>query len=148
MDKPIFVLNGPNLNLLGTREPEIYGTDTLADIETACAVQIGRFSRTMVFRQTNHEGVLVDWLQEGREHASGILLNAGALTHSSIALYDCLKAISIPVLEIHLSNPLRREAFRHQSYIGMAATGTIAGFGLHSYLLGIEALHIKLTHKS
>ncbi|GIU67269.1 type II 3-dehydroquinate dehydratase [Candidatus Phycosocius spiralis] len=147
MEKPIFVLNGPNLNLSGSREPEIYGTDTLTDIEAACAEKIAQLSRTFVFRQTNHEGVLIDWLQEGRVQASGILLNAGGLTHSSIALYDCLKSIIIPVVEIHLSNPLRRESFRHQSYVGMAATGTIAGFGLHSYLLGIEALHIKLTHK-
>lgn len=140
MDKAIFVLNGPNLNLLGTREPEIYGTDTLADIETACQAVAERLGVPLIFRQTNHEGELVDWLQEARTAAAGVLLNAGALTHTSVALYDAIKAMAIPVLEIHLSNPLRREAFRHQSYIGMAAHGTIAGFGLRSYVLGMEAL--------
>ena len=148
MEKAIFVLNGPNLNLLGTREPEIYGTDTLADVEAACSVLAGTLGLRLVFRQSNSEGKLLDWLQEAREHADGVLLNAGALTHTSLAIYDAIKAMSIPVIEIHLSNPLRREAFRHHSYVGMAATGTIAGFGLHSYVLGIEALSKKLSVKS
>ena len=148
MEKAIFVLNGPNLNLLGTREPEIYGTDTLADAEAACLALAERLGLKLVFRQSNSEGQLVDWLQEAREHGAGVLLNAGALTHTSLAIYDAIKAMSIPVIEIHLSNPLRREAFRHHSYVGMAATGTIAGFGLHSYVLGIEALSKKLSVKS
>ncbi len=148
MEKAIFVLNGPNLNLLGTREPEIYGTDTLADVEAACSTLAGTLGLRLVFRQSNSEGKLLDWLQEARDHAAGVLLNAGALTHTSIAIYDAIKAMSIPVIEIHLSNPLRREAFRHHSYVGMAATGTIAGFGLHSYVLGVEALAKKLSVKS
>jgi 3-dehydroquinate dehydratase-2 len=148
MEKAIFVLNGPNLNLLGTREPEIYGTDTLADIEAVCSVLAENLGMRLVFRQSNSEGELVGWLQEAREHGGGVLLNAGALTHTSIAIYDAIKAMSIPVIEIHLSNPLRREAFRHHSYVGLAATGTIAGFGLHSYALGMEALSKKLLGKS
>ena len=136
----VFVLNGPNLNLLGLREPEIYGSDTLDDIAGQLEDRALGLGLTIDLRQSNHEGHLVDWLQEA--NASGVravLLNAGALTHTSIALYDAIKAIKVPVIEVHLSNPHTREAFRHKSYVGMAAKGTIAGFGALSYRLALDA---------
>jgi len=137
--KPIYVLNGPNLNLLGSREPEIYGHLTLAEIEQACAARAGQLGRGIVFRQSNIEGELVDWLQEARDKAVAVVLNAGAYTHTSVALHDAIKAIKIPVIETHLSNPAAREDFRHVSLVGQAAKGVIAGFGATSYLLAIEA---------
>jgi 3-dehydroquinate dehydratase-2 len=137
--KPIYVLNGPNLNLLGTREPEIYGRVTLAEIETAVTERAAQFGRTVVFRQSNVEGELVDWLQEARDKAAAVVLNAGAYTHTSVALHDAIKAIGLPVIETHLSNPAAREEFRHVSLVGQAAKGVIAGFGATSYLLAIEA---------
>jgi 3-dehydroquinate dehydratase-2 len=137
--KPIYVLNGPNLNLLGTREPEIYGRATLADIEKACFERAAQLGRTIVFRQSNVEGELVNWLQEARDQAAAVILNAGAYTHTSVALHDAIKAIAIPVIETHLSNPAAREDFRHVSLVGQAAKGVIAGFGATSYLLAIEA---------
>ena len=137
--KPIYVLNGPNLNLLGTREPHIYGHITLAEIEKACADRAGQFGRTIVFRQSNVEGELVNWLQEARDKAAAVVLNAGAYTHTSVALHDAIKAIGVPVIETHLSNPAAREDFRHVSLVGQAAKGVIAGFGATSYLLAIEA---------
>jgi len=137
--KPIYVLNGPNLNLLGTREPHIYGHVTLAEIEKACADRAGQLGRTLVFRQSNIEGELVDWLQEARDKAAAVVLNAGAYTHTSVALHDAIKAIGIPVIETHLSNPATREDFRHVSLVAKAAKGVIAGFGATSYLLAIEA---------
>ena len=136
----IHVLNGPNLNLLGTREPEIYGYDTLDDVSTACQARAAELGLTLVFRQSNHEGDLVDWIQEARTSAQGLILNAGALTHTSVAIHDALKALTIPVIEVHLSNPLKREAFRHVSFVGTASTGTICGFGLTSYLLALDAV--------
>lgn len=140
-DKPIFyVLNGPNLNLLGMREPDIYGHDTLDDIAGRVEDAAQAAGIQIDFRQSNHEGHLVDWLHEANAlGAAAVLLNAGAFTHTSIALHDAIKAIDVPVIEIHLSNPHRREDFRHKSYVGMAATGTIAGFGAKSYLLGLWA---------
>ena len=137
--KPIFVLNGPNLNLLGTREPDIYGRVTLAEIEAACMARAGQLGREIVFRQSNVEGELVNWLHEARERACAVILNAGAYTHTSVALHDAIKAIGIPVIEAHLSNPAAREEFRHVSLVGQAAKGVIAGFGAVSYLLAIEA---------
>jgi 3-dehydroquinate dehydratase-2 len=137
--KPIFVLNGPNLNLLGTREPDIYGRVTLAEIEAACVTRAGQLGRTIVFRQSNIEGELVNWLQEARAQACAVVLNAGAYTHTSVALHDAIKAIGVPVIETHLSNPAAREEFRHVSLVGRAAKGVIAGFGATSYLLAIEA---------
>jgi 3-dehydroquinate dehydratase-2 len=137
--KPIYVLNGPNLNLLGTREPDIYGHATLADIEKACVERAAQLGRTVVFRQSNVEGELVNWLQEARDKAAAVVLNAGAYTHTSVALHDAIKAIAIPVIETHLSNPAAREDFRHVSLVGKAAKGVIAGFGATSYLLAIEA---------
>ncbi len=136
----IYVLNGPNLNLLGTREPEVYGSDTLDDIAALLTARAGALGLTIEMRQSNHEGHLLDWMHEAQaEGAKAILLNAGALTHTSVALYDAIRSIRTPVIEVHLSNPHAREAFRHKSYVGMAAKGSIAGFGAQSYLLGLEA---------
>ena len=139
-EKPvIYVLNGPNLNLLGTREPEIYGSDTLDDIAGRLEDQAQGLGFLVDVRQSNHEGHLVDWLHEAQAmNAKAVILNAGAYTHSSIALYDAIKAIRTPVIEVHLSNPHRREAFRHKSYVGEAALGTIAGFGAQSYTLALD----------
>ena len=137
----VFVLNGPNLNLLGTREPEIYSSDTLDDIAGRLEDRARTLGLTIDMRQSNHEGHLIDWLHEAQASgAKAVLLNAGALTHTSIALYDAIKAIRTPVIEVHLSNPHAREAFRHLSYVGMAAKATIAGFGAASYLLALEAI--------
>ena len=136
----VFVLNGPNLNLLGTREPAIYGSDTLDDIAGRLEDRARELGLEVDVRQSNHEGHLVDWLHEAQaSNAAAILLNAGAFTHTSVALYDAILAIRTPVIEVHLSNPHTREAFRHHSYVGMAAMGTIAGFGADSYLLALEA---------
>jgi 3-dehydroquinate dehydratase-2 len=136
----VFVLNGPNLNLLGTREPSIYGSDTLDDIAGRLEDLARELGLEVDVRQSNHEGHLVDWLHEAQaSDAAAVLLNAGAFTHTSIALYDAIKAIRTPVIEVHLSNPHSRESFRHHSYVGMAAKGTIAGFGANSYLLALEA---------
>ncbi|MCR5872161.1 MULTISPECIES: type II 3-dehydroquinate dehydratase [unclassified Sphingomonas] len=140
MPDTIFVLNGPNLNLLGTREPEIYGSDTLDDIAGMLEDRARALDLTVDLRQSNHEGHLVDWMHEAQARgAKAVLLNAGAFTHTSIALYDCIKSIRTPVIEVHLSNPHGREDFRHLSYVGRAAKGTIAGFGALSYLLALEA---------
>ena len=136
----IYVLNGPNLNLLGTREPEIYGHDTLDDIAGRLEDRARELGHEIDMRQSNHEGHLVDWLHEAQaEGAKAVLLNAGAFTHTSIALHDAIKSIRTPVIEVHLSNPHGRKEFRHISYVGRAARGTIAGFGALSYLLALEA---------
>ena len=137
---PLFILNGPNLNLLGSREPEIYGIETLQDIEALCRKTAKAHGFAIEFRQTNHEGVLVDQVQESGRVASGLILNAGAYTHTSIALLDALKALAIPVIEVHLSNPAKRETFRHISYVAPAATGLICGFGAHGYALAVDAM--------
>lgn len=139
-EKLVYVLNGPNLNLLGLREPAIYGTDTLDDIAGKLEDAAHPLGMAIEMRQSNHEGHLIDWLHEAQsEGAVAVLLNAGALTHTSIALYDAIRAITTPVIEVHLSNPHTREEFRHKSWVGMAAKGTIAGFGAQSYLLALEA---------
>jgi 3-dehydroquinate dehydratase II len=136
----VYVLNGPNLNLLGTRQPEIYGHDTLADINGRLATQAQTLGLAIKALQSNHEGALVDWLHEAQATgAKAVILNAGAYTHTSVALHDAIKSIKVPVIEVHLSNPHRREEFRHKSYIGMAALGTIAGFGAASYGLALQA---------
>ncbi len=137
MSKPIYVLNGPNLNLLGTREPEIYGSDTLADIETRLQEKAG--AREIVFRQSNHEGDLVDWVQEASNESAALILNAGAYTHTSIALHDALRACTVPILEVHLSNPAARESFRKRNFVAPIAKGTIAGFGAQGYELALDA---------
>ncbi|MDB5718193.1 MAG: 3-dehydroquinate dehydratase [Sphingomonas bacterium] len=136
----IFVLNGPNLNLLGVREPEVYGYDTLDDIGGRLEDQAQALGLAIDMRQSNHEGHLIDWLHEANAvRAKAVILNPGAFTHTSIALYDAIKAITVPVIEVHLSNPHTREAFRHRSYVGQAAKGTIAGFGAMSYALALDA---------
>ena len=140
MTDTIFVLNGPNLNLLGTREPEIYGDDTLDDIAGQLEDRGRALGLSVDLRQSNHEGHLIDWLHEAQAvGAKAVLLNAGAFTHTSIALHDAIKAIRTPVIEVHLSNPHTREEFRHVSFVGQAARGTIAGFGALSYMLALEA---------
>ena len=138
--KLVYVLNGPNLNLLGQREPGIYGSETLDDIAAMLVERSQQLGCDIEMRQSNHEGHLVDWLHEAQaDGAHAVLLNAGAYTHTSIALLDAVRAITTPVIEVHLSNPHAREEFRHKSWIGMAAKGTIAGFGARSYLLALEA---------
>ena len=139
MSKPIYVLSGPNLNLLGEREPEIYGHQTLDDVRVACEARAATFGRQVVFRQSNHEGDLVDWIQEARTKAGGLVLNAAAYGHTSVALHDALKLLKQPVIDCHLSNPEAREAFRHHSYVALAATGVVSGFGVISYELAVEA---------
>lgn len=145
--KPVYVLNGPNLNMLGLREPEIYGRETLADVEAAVRQHAGKLALGIEFRQTNHEGELVTWIQEARERACGILLNAGALTHTSIAVLDALNAAELPAIEVHLSNVFRREAFRHHSYVSLGAVGVVCGFGPASYILALEGLSRILAGK-
>jgi 3-dehydroquinate dehydratase-2 len=136
----VFILNGPNLNLLGRREPEIYGHDTLAAIEELCRRTGETLALTVDFRQSNHEGELVDWIHEAGETADGIILNGGALTHTSVALLDALKGVGLPAIEVHLSNIHRREEFRRHSYPAQAAVGIIAGFGPQSYALALVAM--------
>jgi 3-dehydroquinate dehydratase-2 len=147
MAKPIFVLNGPNLNLLGSREPEVYGKDTLNDIRARCEQKAAKLGFDVDFRQSNHEGELVAWIQEARESAAGLIVNAGAFTHTSIAMLDALLAAAIPCVEVHLSNIFKRESFRHNSYISKGAQGVICGFGPASYDLGIEALAKLIDQK-
>lgn len=141
MSKLIYVLNGPNLNLLGHREPAVYGSETLADVEQRCARKAAALGLTVDFRQSNHEGDLVDWLQEARETAGGVILNAGAYTHTSIAILDAIQAIAPkPVIEVHLSNIFRRDAFRHHSYVSLGAKGVICGLGARGYELALDAM--------
>ena len=139
MPKAIYILNGPNLNLLGTREPEIYGANTLADIEQACAKSAKASGYDIVFKQSNIEGELVDMIQEARTEACALIINPAAYTHTSVALHDALKTLDIPAIEIHLSQPAKRESFRRRSYVAEAVTGTISGFGANSYELGLQA---------
>jgi 3-dehydroquinate dehydratase II len=136
----VFILNGPNLNLLGVRDPSIYGHDTLGDIEERCTARAAALGLEIDFRQTNHEGQIVDWIQEARESADGIILNAGALTHTSVAVLDALAAAELPVVEVHLSNIFRRESFRHHSFVSLAANGVICGLGTQGYELALDAM--------
>lgn len=140
MSKPIFVLNGPNLNLLGQREPDVYGSATLDDVRKRVESRAAQHSLQIDFRQSNTEGELVDWIQEARSSACGLIINAGAYTHTSVAILDALLATDIPCVEVHLSNIFQREEFRHHSYISSACIGVICGFGVKSYELAIEAL--------
>jgi 3-dehydroquinate dehydratase-2 len=137
---PIHILNGPNLNLLGTREPEVYGRATLAEIGRMCAAHAGTHGLAMVFRQSNHEGELVDFLQEARTAASAVIINPAAYSHTSIAILDAILALQIPVIEVHLSNIHRREPFRHHSYVSKGATGIVMGLGAQGYLRAIDAV--------
>jgi 3-dehydroquinate dehydratase II len=139
MTRTVFVLNGPNLNMLGKREPGIYGGKTLADIEADCRAAGAELGITVDFRQTNHEGVLVDWLHEANDKAQAVCINPGAYGHTSIALHDAIRAISTPVIELHLSNIHAREEFRHKTWTAPAVKGIICGFGAHSYILALQA---------
>ena len=144
---PVFVLNGPNLNLLGKREPGLYGTATLADIEKACVEAGAKLGLKVDFRQTNIEGVLVDWIQEAADAAKGIVINPGAYTHTSVALHDAIRSTGLPVIEVHLSNIFAREPFRHHSYVSPVAKGVICGLGPKGYTLALEALQPLLSEK-
>jgi 3-dehydroquinate dehydratase II len=141
----ILVLNGPNLNLLGVREPEIYGNETLAEIEEACLERCAELELRLDFRQSNHEGELVTWIQDARGNAAAIIINAAAFSHTSVAIHDALKFAELPVIEVHLSNIFKREPFRHSSYISTVADGIICGLGSQGYLLALDALW-RLLH--
>ncbi len=138
--QPVLILNGPNLNMLGVREPALYGRETLADIEKRCAAHAKTRGLTVDFRQSNLEGELVTWIQQARGTASGVIINAGAYTHTSVAILDALKLIDGPIVEVHLSHIFRREAFRHHSYVSLVAHGMISGFGAHGYVLALDAV--------
>jgi 3-dehydroquinate dehydratase-2 len=141
MAKQVYVLNGPNLNLLGTREPQTYGHSTLKDVERLCRKTGEQHKLGIEFRQSNHEGELVDWIHEaGAKKAAGIVLNAGGYTHSSVAIRDAVAAVDVPVIEVHISNVFAREDFRHFSHIAPVANGTLCGFGINGYALAISAL--------
>jgi 3-dehydroquinate dehydratase-2 len=147
MTKPVYILNGPNLNLLGAREPAIYGRDTLADIEALAKARAKPLGLAVEFRQTNVEGELIGWVQEARSGASAIIINAAGLTHTSVALLDALQASELPVVEVHLSNIFRRDSFRQHSYVSLAATGVICGLGAKGYELALEAVRAILDKK-
>ena len=138
--RSILIVNGPNLNMLGQREPAIYGRDTLADIEAACRTKASALGLDVDFRQSNREGELVEWTQAAGQSHAGIIVNAGGYTHTSVALLDALIVSGLPVIEVHLSNIFRREEFRHHSYVSRAASGVICGFGLTGYLLALDAM--------
>jgi 3-dehydroquinate dehydratase-2 len=144
MTLSLLVLNGPNLNLLGQRQPQVYGKATLADVEALCREAATRLALEIDFRQSNHEGQLIDWIHEAKGRHHGIVLNAGAFTHTSIAIMDALASVELPVAEVHLSNIHRREDFRHLSYVSKVALGMICGFGPHGYVLAMEALAAHL----
>ncbi len=140
MSRLIYVLNGPNLNLLGAREPDIYGRETLADVEAMCGRAAKTHGLDLRFHQSNREYELIDWIHEARETAGGLVINPAAFTHTSVAILDALKACDFPIFEVHISNTHRREAFRHRSYVSLAATGVIAGLGTRGYVFAIERL--------
>ena len=140
LPKPIYVLNGPNLNLLGLRQPEIYGSQTLDDVAALMSALGAELGVALQFMQSNHEGQLVDWIQDARHAASGILINPGAYSHTSVAILDALNAYDGPVLEVHISNIHKREAFRHHSHVSARADGVIAGFGVEGYLLALRRM--------
>ena len=140
MPKPIFILNGPNLNLLGLRQPEVYGKATLEDVAEGCASLAEELGLTIRFHQSNHEGQIIDWIHQARSDGAGIIINPAAYTHTSIALFDALSAFDGPVLEVHISNIHRRETFRHHSFVSPRADGVIAGFGTEGYLLALRRM--------
>ena len=147
MAKAVFILNGPNLNLLGTREPDVYGHETLADIETRLKGKAKGLGLEIVFRQSNSEGELVDWIQEAGRDGCGVIINAGAYTHTSVALHDALLSVNIPAIEVHLSNIFAREDFRHHSYLSKIAHGVICGFGPIGYEFALEAIEREINKK-
>ena len=140
MSKPVLVLNGPNLNLLGTREPHIYGSNTLKEVEAMCARKAKEVGLTVECRQSNHEGQLVEWIHEAIGGFDGIIINPAAYTHTSVAILDALKNVKAPIIELHISNPHQREEFRHRSFVTPAATATMCGFGVAGYPLAVEAM--------
>ncbi len=140
MTKTIYILNGPNLNLLGKRQPEIYGSDTLDDVARDCTVVGSEFGLDVSLRQSNHEGQIIDWIHEAREQAAGIIINPGALTHTSVAVLDALNTFDGPVFEVHISQVHKREAFRHHSYVSLRADGVMAGFGIEGYALAMRRM--------
>lgn len=145
--KPVFVINGPNLNMLGLREPDVYGHETLAGLEERCRTKAKSLGLDISFRQSNLEGEIVTWIQEARSAASGLILNAGAYTHTSVAIHDALRIAELPLIEVHLSNIYKREPFRHHSYVSSVANGVLCGFGGHGYELALDAIHKILTVK-
>ena len=146
MSKLVTVLNGPNLNLLGMRQPEIYGHDTLADVETQCNALADELGLQLRFQQSNHEGQLVDWIQSARVDSGGIIINPAAYSHTSVAILDALNTFDGPVLEVHVSNIHQRENFRHHSYVSLRANGVIAGFGIEGYLLAVRRMSSLLNN--
>lgn len=148
MAKSIFVLNGPNLNLLGQRQPDIYGRNTLADVEALCRARAQRHGFDVTFRQSNHEGDVIDWLQEARQEAAGVIINPGAFTHTSIAILDAIVATELPVIEVHISNIHAREEFRRHSYVSTVAKAVLCGFGTEGYGLAIDGLAALLGVKA
>jgi 3-dehydroquinate dehydratase-2 len=140
MSRTVYLLNGPNLNLLGSREPHIYGTETLADVEAACRALAAELKLTLEFRQSNAEHELINWIQEARGRAAGLIINPAALTHTSVSLLDALSTCEFPIIEVHISNIHRREAFRHHSYVSKVATGVIAGLGTQGYLFALQRI--------
>lgn len=147
MSKPILILNGPNLNLLGTREPQIYGSTTLTEVEAMCQARAAKLGLTISFRQSNHEGQLVDWIHEAIEGADGIIINPAAYTHTSVAILDALKNVKAPIIELHISNPHQREEFRHRSFVTPVATATIAGLGAEGYAIAVEAMAMLIARR-
>ena len=145
MSKTIFILNGPNLNLLGKRQPEIYGADTLDDVRRICAAAAAPHGLEVDLRQSNHEGGIVDFIHEAREKAAGIVINPGAYTHTSVAILDALHTFEGPVIEVHISNVHKRESFRHHSYVSLRADGVIAGLGVQGYRAALEALMVEAS---
>lgn len=145
--KPVFVINGPNLNMLGLREPDVYGHETLAGLEERCRSKAAALGLDISFRQSNLEGEIVTWIQEARSAASGLILNAGAYTHTSVAIHDALRIAELPLIEVHLTNIYKREPFRHHSYVSAVANGVLCGFGGHGYELALDAIHKILTVK-
>lgn len=141
----VLVLNGPNLNLLGTRQPEVYGTTTLADVEAACATHAAGLGLGIAFKQSNHEGVMIDAIHAAKAVHGGLIINAGAYTHTSIALMDAVASVELPMVEVHLSNIHAREDFRHASYLSKVAIGQICGFGAQGYLMALDALATRLA---
>jgi 3-dehydroquinate dehydratase-2 len=145
MSKPLHIINGPNLNLLGTREPDVYGTTTLADIESMCAERADTHGLTTLCLQSNDEGEMVNFIQAARNEASGLIINAGAYSHTSVAVLDALQAVEVPIIEVHLSNIFAREEFRHHSYVSGVAAGVICGLGAQGYEMAIDALAARLA---
>ena len=140
MSKPIYILNGPNLNLLGTREPEIYGRMTLADVKSMCKERAKSRGLTIFFEQSNNETQIIDWVHQAIDDADGIIINPAAFTHTSVAILDALKNVPAPIIELHISNTHQREPFRHHSYVTQAATGLILGFGINGYVMAVDAM--------